>query len=81
MQTLWASWAVEQKPYVLKEASPTAKLISKVWFGGDTGLRKVPFGKKQEDVPVCPAFAQIGERFGGFDLTVSTHDYAMVVPG
>jgi N-acyl-phosphatidylethanolamine-hydrolysing phospholipase D len=69
-QTLWASWAVEQRPYEASD-TPTEDAICKVWFGGDTGLRSVPAGRKQEDMPVCPAFKQIGERFGGFDLAVS----------
>ena len=41
-----------------------------MWFGGDTGLRSVPLGKKEEDMAICPVFEQIGEKFGGFDLAV-----------
>ncbi|KIM80612.1 hypothetical protein PILCRDRAFT_9427, partial [Piloderma croceum F 1598] len=66
--TLWASWAVEQRPYVDDLPALANKPISKIWFGGDTGLRSVPRGRKQEDMPICPVFKQIGERFGGFDL-------------
>ncbi|ORY85333.1 beta-lactamase superfamily domain-domain-containing protein [Leucosporidium creatinivorum] len=55
--TLWASWAV---------TSPTG---GSVWFGGDTGYKSVPRGATSEEgLPVCPAFAEIGRRFGGFDL-------------
>jgi N-acyl-phosphatidylethanolamine-hydrolysing phospholipase D len=71
--TLWASWAVEQRPYDStsdSKATSLSKPISKIWFGGDTGLRSVPRGSKQEEMPICPAFKQIGERFGGFDLAV-----------
>jgi N-acyl-phosphatidylethanolamine-hydrolysing phospholipase D len=73
--TLWASWAVEQRPYGdgYSASNPASldKSISKIWFGGDTGLRSVPIGKKQEEMPICPVFKQIGERFGRFDLAVS----------
>ena len=67
--TLWASWALEQRPY---SSTPSENAISKVWFGGDAGLRSVPHGKKQEDIPVCLVFEQIGDGFGGFGLAVRT---------
>ncbi|KAL8716317.1 MAG: hypothetical protein Q9220_000222 [cf. Caloplaca sp. 1 TL-2023] len=61
-QTLWASWSVESGG-------------SKVWFGGDTGYRAVPELPKdvddygpEHDYPHCPAFKQIGELRGPFDL-------------
>jgi N-acyl-phosphatidylethanolamine-hydrolysing phospholipase D len=41
------------------------------YFGGDTGYRSVPAGVPREDehlLPHCPAFAEIGERLGPFDL-------------
>jgi N-acyl-phosphatidylethanolamine-hydrolysing phospholipase D len=56
--TLWASWA-------LKAASG-----QKVYFGGDTGYRTVLDGEDEETVPRCPAFREIGEKFGGFDLAL-----------
>lgn len=60
--TLWASWSVESGG-------------KKVWFGGDTGYRTVPqlpdgvddYGPGH-DYPRCPAFKQIGEHRGPFDL-------------
>ena len=60
--TLWASWSVESGG-------------KKVWFGGDTGYRSVPqlpegvddYGPDQNH-PHCPAFKQIGELRGPFDL-------------
>ncbi|MCJ1473769.1 hypothetical protein MMC13_002420 [Lambiella insularis] len=60
--TLWASWSVESGG-------------KKVWFGGDTGYRTVPelpegvddYGPGH-DYPRCPAFKQIGELRGPFDL-------------
>jgi N-acyl-phosphatidylethanolamine-hydrolysing phospholipase D len=63
--TLWASWAVE-------ELVPTgsSKKGYKVWFGGDTGYRHVKPGQDENQVPVCPAFKEIGEKFGGFDLAL-----------
>ncbi|KAI9843600.1 MAG: hypothetical protein M1838_002532 [Thelocarpon superellum] len=60
--TLWASWSVESGG-------------KKVWFGGDTGYRAVPELPKEvddygpgHDYPHCPAFKQIGESRGPFDL-------------
>ncbi|PSN67471.1 Metallo-hydrolase/oxidoreductase [Corynespora cassiicola Philippines] len=62
-QTLWASWSVESGG-------------AKVWFAGDTGYRSVPavpkgtddYGPDYAHLPHCPAFAQIGEHRGPFDL-------------
>ncbi|KAL7008026.1 Protein-lysine N-methyltransferase efm4 [Cystobasidiomycetes sp. EMM_F5] len=65
--TLWASWAVEA---VSASAGPPA---CKVWFGGDTAYKAVPKGCTPEEeklLPVCPAFKEIGQRFGGFDLAL-----------
>jgi N-acyl-phosphatidylethanolamine-hydrolysing phospholipase D len=61
--TLWCSWAVESGG-------------KSVWFGGDTGYRAVPelpkdeddYGEKYKDLPHCPAFKQIGDLRGPFDL-------------
>ncbi|KAG0649947.1 N-acyl-phosphatidylethanolamine-hydrolyzing phospholipase D [Hyphodiscus hymeniophilus] len=61
--TLWASWAIESGG-------------KKVWFGGDTGYRAVPelpkdvddYGPEYADLPHCPAFKEIGELRGPFDL-------------
>lgn len=62
-KTLWASWSVESGG-------------KKVWFGGDTGYRAVPelpkgeddYGPAQKHLPHCPAFADIGQHRGPFDL-------------
>lgn len=59
-RTLWCSWAV---------LGPTQR----VWFAGDTGYRSVPRGVGEEEerkleLPVCPAFREIGAKFGPFDL-------------
>ncbi|KAI4132710.1 MAG: hypothetical protein LQ338_000539 [Usnochroma carphineum] len=60
--TLWASWSVESGG-------------KRIWFGGDTGYRSVPELPKEIDdygpehnYPHCPAFKQIGELRGPFDL-------------
>ncbi|KAH8592424.1 beta-lactamase superfamily domain-containing protein [Bisporella sp. PMI_857] len=61
--TLWCSWAVESGG-------------KSVWFGGDTGYRAVPeipkeiddYGPDYAHLPHCPAFKQIGELRGPFDL-------------
>lgn len=44
----------------------------KVYFAGDTGYKTVHVHKgEKEDDPVarevCPAFKEVGERFGGVD--------------
>jgi N-acyl-phosphatidylethanolamine-hydrolysing phospholipase D len=62
-KTLWASWVVESGN-------------KKVFFGGDTAYRSVPhlpdteddYSEKYNHLPVCPAFKQIGELRGPFDL-------------
>jgi L-ascorbate metabolism protein UlaG (beta-lactamase superfamily) len=61
--TLWCSWAVTSGG-------------KSVWFGGDTGYRAVPqlpegvddYGPEFADLPHCPAFKQIGDLRGPFDL-------------
>ncbi|GAA5862758.1 hypothetical protein JCM8547_006534 [Rhodosporidiobolus lusitaniae] len=58
-ETLWASWSI---------SSSTG---GKVWFGGDTGYRSVPRGfdpALEHTLPHCPAFKEIGEKEGPFDL-------------
>ncbi|KAG8896179.1 hypothetical protein FRC00_006345, partial [Tulasnella sp. 408] len=55
--TLWASWAIRD---------PASG--KKAWFGGDTGYRTVHKGENEDELPVCPEFKKIGEKFGGFDL-------------
>ncbi|GAQ81915.1 N-acyl-phosphatidylethanolamine-hydrolyzing phospholipase D [Klebsormidium nitens] len=65
-KTLWCSWVVR---------GPKRR----VWFGGDTGYRSVPKERtttsdpphvQNEGLPVCPAFAEIGERYGPFDVAL-----------
>lgn len=61
-KTLWASWSITSGN-------------KSVWFGGDTGYRSVPYLPIEEDdyseghdYPICPAFRDIGELRGPFDL-------------
>lgn len=61
--TLWASWSVSSGG-------------KSVYFAGDTGYRAVSpvpkgvddWGADFSDLPVCPAFKQIGQFRGPFDL-------------
>ena len=61
-RTLWASWSVESEG-------------KKIYFGGDTGYRTVPELPEGTDdydeahkYPHCPAFKEIGDLRGPFDL-------------
>ncbi|KAJ9095263.1 hypothetical protein QFC21_005629 [Naganishia friedmannii] len=71
-KALWASWSVEQLLDGDKDTQglDTKQVGAKVWFGGDTGYCSVKDGQHSVDpqAPVCPAFKEIGEKFGGFDL-------------
>eukprot|EP00299_Pterocystis_sp_00344_P010918 c5000_g1_i1.p1 GENE.c5000_g1_i1~~c5000_g1_i1.p1 ORF type:complete len:391 (+),score=68.96 c5000_g1_i1:215-1387(+) len=64
-ETLWASWAI-----VFPEVP--GRPVTKVWFAGDTGYRDVPRGFKgdEKSLDVCPAFQEIGEVIGPFDLAL-----------
>lgn len=63
-KTLWASWVIESIPRT--EGAKSAK----VFFGGDTGYRYVPKGADENAMPHCPAFKEIGDRIGPFDLSM-----------
>lgn len=60
---LWAGWSIESGD-------------KKLYFAGDTGYRTVPklppseddYGEAHAHLPVCPAFKQIGDLRGPFDL-------------
>ncbi|TBU56347.1 N-acyl-phosphatidylethanolamine-hydrolyzing phospholipase D [Dichomitus squalens] len=64
--TLWASWAVSEDPLTPLEGREPKQ----VYFAGDTGYRTVLVGEDEGEVPRCPAFKEIGEKFGGFDLAL-----------
>ncbi|KAK9265059.1 beta-lactamase superfamily domain-containing protein, partial [Lipomyces tetrasporus] len=59
--SLWSSWSITSK--------------GKVYFAGDTGYRHVPKLPADQDdyaieMPHCPAFEEIGEHRGPFDLAL-----------
>ncbi|TPX70661.1 hypothetical protein SpCBS45565_g01601 [Spizellomyces sp. 'palustris'] len=56
MQTLWSSWAV------------IGEKGKRFYFAGDTGYRTVHKGADETQVPICPAFKEIGAKYGPFDL-------------
>ncbi|KAH7379186.1 beta-lactamase superfamily domain-containing protein [Phaeosphaeria sp. MPI-PUGE-AT-0046c] len=62
--TLWCSW-------IVKEPSPTGK---RLYFAGDTGYCHVTsdtqFSHHDAPHPPCPAFKQIGDLYGPFDLAL-----------
>jgi L-ascorbate metabolism protein UlaG (beta-lactamase superfamily) len=55
-QTLWCGWAIERFDGSARRGA--------IYQAGDTGYRRL------KDSPVtCPAFKEIGAKFGGFDLS------------
>ncbi|KAF8478054.1 N-acyl-phosphatidylethanolamine-hydrolyzing phospholipase D [Russula ochroleuca] len=56
---LWGAWVVED-----------LHSHKNVYFAGDTAYRTVHDGEDEDKVPVCPAFAEVGERFGGVDIAL-----------
>jgi len=63
-KALWCSWTFEDK-----------NSGKKLYFAGDTGYRTITEedekeGKKESDLAVCPAFKEIGDKFGPFDLAL-----------
>ncbi|KAJ7731337.1 Metallo-hydrolase/oxidoreductase [Mycena maculata] len=67
-KSLWGGWAVAGVPADADADAAGAR----VYFAGDTGYRAVPSSTDEgpETLPVCPAFADIGARFGGFDFAM-----------
>ncbi|MCJ1455156.1 hypothetical protein MMC28_005510 [Mycoblastus sanguinarius] len=64
--TLWCSWVLETA-----NSNSTQEDIShsrRLFFAGDTGYRNVPENANETDMPCCPAFKEISESFGPFDL-------------
>ena len=63
-KTLWCSWSV-------LETTSSAK---RCFFAGDTGYRSWPqesmTAEEILEMPRCPAFKEIGERLGPFDLAL-----------
>lgn len=77
-QTLWGSWAIHTlPPATLPEQSsaPSPKFpLPRIWFSGDSGYRYLPEKVKtleeEEKLPHCPAFKEIGDLLGPFDLAL-----------
>lgn len=65
--TLWCSWVIE-------EISTGTAAAKKLYFAGDTAYRTVDTESLDEkdlaSFPACPAFKEIGETFGPFDLAL-----------
>ncbi|KAF2420972.1 Metallo-hydrolase/oxidoreductase [Tothia fuscella] len=61
--TLWAGWVLE-KFSTGKTPAEKATRLAAVYHAGDTGYRRTT----KSDI-VCPAFKEIGSRFGPFDLS------------
>lgn len=63
-KTLWCSWAIVE----------TTESAKRCFFAGDTGYRswveEVMGPEEIEKMPRCPAFKEIGERLGPFDLSL-----------
>lgn len=61
MQTLWCSWVLHGQS-------------RKIYFAGDTGFCTLtretehPGLLRESGGPVCPVFAEIGKKFGPFDV-------------
>ncbi|KAL2350467.1 beta-lactamase superfamily domain-containing protein [Cryomyces antarcticus] len=76
--TLWCSWVLEEvltEPVVtegtlIQEVSPPR--TRKLYFAGDTAYRGLPDPPPDDEssLPTCPAFAEIGETYGPFDLAL-----------
>lgn len=72
--SLWSSIVLEPLPS--PTPSPSSAPPLKFWFAGDTGYSALPAssppGNHEIDysLPVCPAFKEIGDRWGGFDLAL-----------
>ena len=47
--------------------------------GRDTGYRSVADGQDEDNVPICPAFKRIGEKYGPFDLAAYDLTFAVLI--
>lgn len=68
-KALWCSWSLHEG-----NGGDEARKVHKVYFAGDTGYRTVtqPGLSHDEEAkfPHCPAFAEIGDRLGPFDVAL-----------
>lgn len=78
-KSLWASWVVEEvtQGAVSSDVKASPDKGVKVYFAGDTGYRAVRPGQDEDKVPFCPAFREIGQKFGGFDFAMIPIGYVM----
>jgi len=64
-QALWTSWVVEEL---------NTEHARRLYFAGDTGYRTVTkealANGTEDSLPRCPAFAEIGKKYGPFDLAL-----------
>ena len=66
--TLWCSWVLECGGCDDTPKNSQSSPNRKIFFAGDTGYRYVPKEANEADMPRCPAFKEIGDTFGPFDL-------------
>lgn len=61
-RSLWCSWTIK------------CEGLKSLFFAGDTGYRKVdspnPTEEEEAAMPTCPAFKEIGDKYGPFDLAL-----------
>ncbi|KAI4517708.1 Metallo-hydrolase/oxidoreductase [Schizophyllum commune Loenen D] len=73
---LWSGWAFEEVVDGVEgakqgvDAEKCTTTGKKVYFAGDTAYKALWDGRDEKDCPSCPAFKEIGERFGGFDVAL-----------
>ena len=68
--TLWCSWVLDAGPFGATSETTNSSISQKLFFAGDTGYRYVPKEANESDMPHCPAFKDIGEAFGPFNLSL-----------
>lgn len=63
--TLWCGWVVERfKSIEDADGDESETRTNSLYHAGDTGYRRIA-----KSTDTCPAFKEIGEKFGGFDLS------------
>jgi len=66
-KSLWCSW-------IIREAKTEGRSPKSLFFAGDTGYRHVnsakPTDEEEDSMPHCPAFKEIGDTYGPFDLAL-----------
>ncbi|EXJ86644.1 hypothetical protein A1O3_03597 [Capronia epimyces CBS 606.96] len=69
---LWCSYAIQDRDH--ERGGSEGVPGKKVYFAGDTAYRSIPSAglshEEEDERPTCPAFKQIGERLGPFDLAL-----------